>query len=61
MCSSDLASVDLAQIAWLPVDRVSKSLWLSVRGRNLANASVRDGRYFPRPGRNFAVAVEGVF
>ena len=55
------ASVDLAQIEWLPVERVLKSLWLSVRGRNLANESVRDGRYFPRPGRNFAVAVEGVF
>ena len=55
------ASVDLARIGWLPVDRVSKSLWLSVRGRNLANDSVRDGRYFPRPGRNFSVAVEGVF
>ncbi len=55
------ASVDLAGIGWLPFERVSKSLWLSVRGRNLANESIRDGRYFPRPGRNFAVALEGVF
>lgn len=55
------ASIDLARIEWLPVDQYSKSLWLSVRGRNLANESIRDGKYLPRPGRNFAVALEGVF
>jgi outer membrane receptor protein involved in Fe transport len=55
------ASLDLARIPKLPIDRIAKSLWLSLRGRNLGNEAVRDGRYFPRPGRNFAVALEGVF
>jgi len=55
------ASLDLAQLKRLPFGRFSKSLWLSLRGRNLSNEAVRDGRYFPRPGRNFAVALESVF
>ncbi len=55
------ASLDLAQLKRLPFGKLSKSLWISVRGRNLSNEAVRDGRYFPRPGRNFAVALESVF
>ena len=55
------ASIDLAKIPKLPFERISKSLWLSLRGRNLSDEAVRDSRYFPRPGRNFAVALESVF
>ena len=55
------ASVDLARIPALRLTPVVKSLWLSFRGRNLGNVAVRDTVYRPRPGRNFSLALEGVF
>lgn len=55
------ASVDLAQLPGLRLDRYARSLWLSVRGRNLGNSAIRDARARPRPGRNFSVALEGRF
>jgi outer membrane cobalamin receptor len=55
------AAVDLAKLPLPLVARFAKSLWLSVRGRNLGNVAQYDTRSFPRPGRNFAVALEGVF
>jgi vitamin B12 transporter len=55
------ASVDLTRLPLPHFDRLGKSLWLSVRGRNLGNTSQYDTASFPRPGRNFAIALEGVF
>lgn len=55
------AGVDLTQLPIPYVDRVAKSLWLSVRGRNLGNIAQYDTRSFPQPGRNFSVALEGAF
>jgi iron complex outermembrane receptor protein len=55
------ASVDLARIEALGLGRFTKSLWLSFRGRNLGNVAMRDTLYRPRPGRNFSLALEGVF
>jgi outer membrane receptor protein involved in Fe transport len=54
-------SIDLTKFPTLHLQRVGRSLWLSVRGRNLGNAALRDSQYFPRPGRNFAIALESVF
>jgi len=55
------ASMDLTRFPFLGLTRFGRSLWLSVRGRNLANAAIRDSRSFPRPGRNFSVSLESVF
>lgn len=55
------ASIDLVQIPVLRLKPIAKSLWLSFRGRNLGNVALRDTLYRPRPGRNFSVALEGVF
>lgn len=55
------AAVDLMKLPLPDVARFAQSLWLSVRGRNLGNVSQYDTRSFPRPGRNFAVALVGVF
>jgi len=55
------ASIDLTKVPVLHLGRFGKSLWLSVRGRNLSNAALRDARSFPRPGRNFSIALESVF
>ena len=55
------AAVDLAKLPLPFITRFAQSLWLSVRGRNLGNVAQYDTRSFPRPGRNFAVALEGVF
>jgi vitamin B12 transporter len=54
-------SVDLTQIPVLHLANFGQSLWLSLRGRNLGNAAIRDSRSFPRPGRNFSIAIESVF
>ena len=55
------ASMDLAEIEILPIRPHLKSLWISLRGRNLGNVAVRDTGFSPRPGRNFSLALEGVF
>ncbi|HEB89008.1 MAG TPA: TonB-dependent receptor [Deltaproteobacteria bacterium] len=55
------ASIDLTRFPFLHLERFGRALWLSVRGRNLGNAAIRDSRSFPRPGRNFSVALESVF
>ncbi len=55
------ASIDLTKFPIFRLERFGRSLWLSVRGRNLGNAAIRDSRSFPRPGRNFSVALESVF
>jgi outer membrane cobalamin receptor len=55
------ASIDLTKFPRLHLDGLGKSLWLSIRGRNLGNVAIRDSRSFPRPGRNFSVALESVF
>ena len=55
------ASIDLTRFPILRLSDFGQSLWLSVRGRNLGNVSIRDSRSFPRPGRNFSVALESVF
>ena len=54
------ASVDLARIEAIPLPERLRSLWLVVRGRNLGNVATRDAAFFPRPGRNVAITVEGV-
>ena len=53
------ASVDLAQIDAVPLPDRLRSLWLVVRGRNLGNVSTRDAAYYPRPGRNVTLTLEG--
>ena len=55
------ASVDLTELPLPYARRLAESLWLSLRGRNLGNVSQYDTGAFPRPGRNLAVALEGVF
>lgn len=55
------ASVDLARIEPLRLDAFVRSLWLSLRGRNLGNIAVRDVSFRPRPGRNFTLSIEGRF
>jgi outer membrane receptor protein involved in Fe transport len=55
------ASADLSKIPVPGLPKLGRSLWLSVRGRNLADVSIRDSRSFPQPGRNFSVALESVF
>ena len=55
------ASIDLTKFPLLRLERVGESLWLSIRGRNLGNTAIRDTRAFPRPGRNFSIALESVF
>ena len=55
------ASIDLTKFPVLNLVGFGESLWLSVRGRNLGNAAIRDSRSFPRPGRNFSIALESVF
>jgi len=55
------ASIDLTKFPFLRLTGLGRSLWLSVRGRNLANAAIRDSRSFPRPGRNFSFTLESVF
>lgn len=54
------ASVDLARIEAIPLPERLRSLWFVVRGRNLGNVATRDAAFFPRPGRNVTIAVEGV-
>ncbi|CAM9564915.1 unnamed protein product [Discosporangium mesarthrocarpum] len=54
------ASVDLAQIDAIPLPERLRSLWLVVRGRNLGNVATRDAAFFPRPGRNVMVSIEGL-
>jgi outer membrane cobalamin receptor len=54
------ASVDLARIDALPLPERLRSLWLVVRGRNLGNLATRDALFFPRPGRNVMISLEGV-
>lgn len=55
------ASLDLTRVSLLHLSKFGRSLWLSVRGRNLGNVAIRDSRFFPRPGRNFSIALESVF
>ena len=55
------ASIDLAKVDRIGLDAPVRSLWLSLRGRNLGNIAVRDVSARPRPGRNFTLAVEGRF
>ncbi|MCP4908684.1 MAG: TonB-dependent receptor [bacterium] len=55
------ASIDLTKISRLRLERFGRSLWLSLRGRNLGNVAIRDTRFNPRPGRNFSLALESVF
>lgn len=55
------AGIDLTTLPVPYLDRLGDSLWLSVRGRNLSNESQYDSGNFPRPGRNFVVALESVF
>ncbi|MCR9097286.1 MAG: TonB-dependent receptor [bacterium] len=54
------ASVDLARIEAIPLPERLRSLWLVVRGRNLGNVATRDAAFFPRPGRNVTISIEGV-
>lgn len=54
-------SVDLTKLHLLHLGKLGRSLWLSLRGRNLANVAIRDSRSFPQPGRSFSVALESVF
>ena len=54
-------SANLAALPFLPALESVDSLWLSLRARNLSNTAVRDVGSTPRPGRNFMVALEGVF
>ena len=55
------ASLDLAQVGTFRLDPFVRSLWLSLRGRNLNNTAVRDVSFRPRPGRNFTLSLEGQF
>lgn len=55
------ARIDLAQIDALPLPERLRSLWLIVRGRNLGNVATRDALFYPRPGRNVTISMEGVF
>lgn len=55
------ASIDLAQLKPLPLPPHLESLWLSFRARNLGNIAIRDTGFYPRPGRNFILALEGAF
>ncbi len=54
------AGIDLARIDAIPLPDRLRSLWLVVRGRNLGNIATRDAAFFPRPGRNVMVSIEGV-
>lgn len=55
------ASVDLVPLFGRDALGPLASAWLTVRGRNLSDTAVRDARFFPRPGRNGIIALEGVF
>ncbi len=54
-------AIDLARIPGFGGAWPGRSLWLSLRGRNLGDVALRDTRSFPRPGRSASVALEGVF
>jgi len=55
------ASLDLARLAWLPVGRVTKELWVFAQMNNLTDEAVRDSISFPQPGRSATAGVEVVF
>jgi len=55
------AAINLTRLPLPLVGKLGRSLWLSVRGRNLSDVAIRDTQSFPQPGRNFTVALESVF
>lgn len=52
------AAVDLAQLSPFAWRVQPKALLLSLSGKNLGDASVRDARGFPQPGRTLALRLE---
>jgi len=55
------ASFDLARVAWLPIGRFAKELWIFAQMDNVTDQAVRDSISFPQPGRNASAGVEVVF
>ena len=55
------ASLDLAEISVLGLDRWLDELWIFVRGDNLTDEAVRDVLTFPQPGRRFSSGLEVVW
>lgn len=52
------ASLNLAELAWLPLARAAEALWVYVEVDNLSDEAVRDSVSFPQPGRNTTVGLE---
>jgi outer membrane cobalamin receptor len=52
------ASIDLAQIRRLGLDRFTGEFWVFVEGNNLSDVAVRDVLSFPQPGRRFSAGLE---
>ncbi len=55
------AAINLTRLPFPFARKLGRSLWLSVRGRNLSDEAIRDTQSFPQPGRNYSVALESVF
>lgn len=51
------ASLDLAKLRWLPVER-PRALWLFFDLNNLSDEAVRDSVSFPQPGRNATAGID---
>jgi hypothetical protein len=55
------ASLNLAALRWLRLERWSNALWVYVEGNNLSDESVRDALAFPQPGRHLAAGFEAIW
>jgi outer membrane receptor protein involved in Fe transport len=52
------ASLNLAALPWLRIERWLPELWVYAAGNNLSDEAVRDARAFPQPGRNWTGGFE---
>ena len=55
------ASLNLAEVSVLGLDRWVDDLWIFVRGDNLGDVAVRDVLSFPQPGRRLSSGFEAQF